>query len=328
MNNQTTLLAALPHASDLPSDPTRSRTDTAQPGTGSSPEALTRAASLQTYVTIRFLVDRGRARQAFQAYAYFRWLDDALDRPEQGVVERAALTTRQADLIERLYRGETVADLTAEERWLAELIASDPSRPSGLEAYIRHLLAVMAFDTRRRGLPISAGELAAYTHHLAAGVTEAMHYFIGHGRATPSGALRYRAVTGAHITHMLRDTYDDLAAGYINIPAEVLTSARIGPDEIDSPPYRAWVEQRVRLARACFDDGKRYLSALACRRCRVAGFAYTRRFEQVLDQIERDGFRLRRSYPDGVSVADLVRLGAEALQRAWQPTPIRAVSRA
>ncbi len=41
--------------------------------------AITKAASKQTYATIRFLVDRERVNDAYLAYAYFRWVDDVLD---------------------------------------------------------------------------------------------------------------------------------------------------------------------------------------------------------------------------------------------------------
>ncbi len=41
--------------------------------------AITKAASKQTYYTIRCLVDRPRRHDAFRAYAYFRWVDDVLD---------------------------------------------------------------------------------------------------------------------------------------------------------------------------------------------------------------------------------------------------------
>ena len=41
--------------------------------------SITKAASKQTYYTIRFLVDRERVEDAYRAYAYFRWVDDVLD---------------------------------------------------------------------------------------------------------------------------------------------------------------------------------------------------------------------------------------------------------
>lgn len=285
----------------------------------SSPEAVTRAASTQTYWTIQLLVDRDRVHQAFQAYAYFRWFDDALDRPEAAPRERTELAARQADLIERAYRGEVLTGLQAEERWLVDLIAWDRCRPSGLAAYIKNLWAVMALDTRRRGRLISQTELDAYTEHLAVGVTEAMHFFIGHDRPEPALAWRYQAVTGAHITHMLRDTVDDLAAGYINVPREVLDAGGIAPHAIDSAPYRAWVEQRVTRARACFALGRRCLATLASWRCRLAGFAYLRRFERVLDQIERDCYQLRPAYSESLSPAGWASLSASALWLACRP---------
>ena len=41
--------------------------------------SITKAASKQTYYTIRFLVDRDRVDDAYRAYGYFRWVDDVLD---------------------------------------------------------------------------------------------------------------------------------------------------------------------------------------------------------------------------------------------------------
>ena len=41
--------------------------------------SITKAASKQTYYTIRFLVDRERVDDAYRAYGYFRWVDDVLD---------------------------------------------------------------------------------------------------------------------------------------------------------------------------------------------------------------------------------------------------------
>ncbi len=92
---------------------------------------------------------------------------------------------------------------------------------------------------------ISQAELNQYTHWLATAVTEAMHYFIGHCCYSPHNETRYLAVTGAHITHMLRDTFDDVQAGYYNIPREVLKANNIQPQDIQSKAYRDWVRSRV-----------------------------------------------------------------------------------
>ncbi len=274
---------------------------------------ITRAASTQTYETIRFLVDRDRVSNAYRAYAYFRWVDDFLDARTARVSECLDFLERQQMLVNRAYRGETLYSLSAEEEMLARLIACDTEENSGLHAYIHNLMAVMAFDANRRGRMISQGELTEYTCHLATGVTEALHYFIGHNDTTPQTAERYLAVMGAHITHMLRDTFEDADAGYFNIPCEFLNTYRLDPCDFSSAGYREWVESRVALARRYFETGKHYLAQLKSHRCRFAGYAYITCFERVLDTIERDNYRLRATYPSTKSLRSALNMTYSAL---------------
>jgi phytoene/squalene synthetase len=263
--------------------------------------SITREASSQTYYTIHLLVDRGLTQSAYYTYGYFRWLDDQLDQGDWGHDERVAFVARQKALIERCYRNELPgAHLLDEEQMVVELIDSDRRRDSGLYAYIRNMMAVMAFDAERRGQLITQEQLSAYTRWLAVGVTEAMHYFIGHTCYAPHNRLRYLAVTAAHITHMLRDTLDDVKAGYFNIPREFVELHGIDPGDVSSEAYRQWTHSRVRLAKSYFRAGKDYLNQVESARCRIAGLAYTARFETVLDTIERDDYRLRAGYPEGV----------------------------
>src|SRR6185369_5839891 len=167
---------------------------------------ITRAASKQTYYTIRFLADRERVADAYRAYAYFRWVDDVLDAESTSSVGRSVFITRQKSILEKCYRGESVRDVDIHEKMLVELIQHDAEKNSGLQIYLRNMMSVMAFDAARRGRLISQSELDEYTRWLASAVTEAMHYFIGHGCYAPQNKARYLAVTAAHITHMLRDT--------------------------------------------------------------------------------------------------------------------------
>lgn len=260
--------------------------------------AITRAASKQTYYTIRFLVDKGLVDDAYRAYAYFRWVDDWLDRDTCPRAERLAFIKRQQSLMDGCYRGVPPADLTPEEYLLADLIRRDAGQNSGLHAYIRNMMAIMAFDADRRGRMISQRELNDYICWLATAVTEALHYFIGHCCASPKDETRYLAVSGAHITHMLRDAREDVEAGYYNLPGEVAAAGGIAPWDIESPAYRAWVKESVQKARACFKTGRAYLARVENLRCRIAGYAYIRRFEVVLDCIEREGYLLRDQYPE------------------------------
>ncbi len=290
--------------------------------------AITRAASLQTHVTIQCLVDRGRVPDAFRAYAYFRWVDDRLDQGQITPSERLTFLTRQQALLENGYRGARPEDVSREECMLLELIRSDTEANSGLQLYLRQMMTVMAFDAERRGRLVSQAELNEYTHCLATAVTEALHYFIGHDSPPPRSEARYLAAAAAHITHMLRDTYEDTAAGYFNIPREQCEAGLGAAPDVDSVPYRAWVQSRVHLARAYFAAGRRYLARVESLRCRLAGYAYIARFEGLLDTIEQEGYRLRPEYSERKSPRGALSLVGSVLQSLSGPRAPRALPRA
>ena len=275
--------------------------------------SITKAASEQTFYTVRYLVDSDRVADAYRAYAYFRWVDDSLDAGAISGPERSAFIERQKSLLEKCYRGERARDADIHEMMLVELVRKDTEKNSGLQCYLRNMMGVMDFDARRRGRLISQLELNEYTRLLASAVTEAMHYFVGHCCYSPHHETRYLAVTAAHITHMLRDTFDDVQAGYYNIPREVLDVNHISPSDIQSDAYRAWVKNRVQLARAYFKAGREYLSQVQNPRCRLAGFAYAARFEWLLDTFEREGYCLRPQYHERKSVLTGLRMMTSAL---------------
>ena len=260
--------------------------------------SITKAASKQTYYTIRLLVDRDQVDNAYRAYAYFRWLDDQLDGESLEKSERIALLERQSALIDSCYRGKCQPELSLEERIIVDLIRSDQKHHSGLRSYIQNMMAVMEFDATRRDTLTSEQDLTEYSRHLATAVTEALHYFIGHDCFAPHDETRYLAVTASHITHMLRDMLDDINAGYYNIPRDYLEAHDIAASDVNSAPYRAWVRERVERARDYFQAGREYLARVESMRCRIAGYAYIARFEGVLDAIEKDGYKLRIAYRD------------------------------
>ncbi len=263
---------------------------------------MTRAASAQSYYTIRFLADRDRRADAYRAYAYFRWIDDRIDEGEGSAAERAAFLRRQQVLVEAAYARRMPGDLCREEQLLADLIVGDVEPDSGLRTYLDNMMAVMAFDVERRGRLISSAELDRYADMLATGVIEALLHFIGHNCPAPRGEGRPAAVRGACVIHMLRDLIEDCANGYVNIPADYLAANGIGPDDRDHPAFRAWVAGRVGLARACFREGRDFIAQVGNARCRLAGRAYIARFEYVAGLIERDGYHLRAEYPERKSL--------------------------
>jgi hypothetical protein len=294
-------------AAILPAGETRSVADRAA--------AITKAASKQTYYTVRFLVDRRLVADAYCAYGYFRWVDDRLDggsgasAPDADAArdERLAFLARQQALAEACLRGEQPDVVDPHELMLVELFRHSGPADTGLRSYVQQMMLVMAFDVGRRGRLITREELDEYTRWLATAVTDAMHNFIGHAASRSADADRYRAVTGAHILHMLRDTDVDLQAGYFNVPLEVLDAASIGPRDVACPAYRRWVQERVRQADGDLRAGERYFAGLRSRRHRLAGLAYVERFRWLVEQLERDDYRVRPTYAGQMSRGAVVR---------------------
>lgn len=258
--------------------------------------AITKNASKQTYITIRLLIDRKLVDDAYRAYGYFRWVDDTLDAQTGARSEKLSFISRQKALLEALYQGDNPNDLCAEEEMLVDLVHHDSGKNPGLKSYLFNMMAVMDFDAVRRGCVISTIELDEYAHTLATAVTDAIYYFIDHDHPPAPHQARYQAVTAAHITHMLRDTREDVRHGYYNIPGEYLQVHGISPSDLESKAYHQWVCSRVRLARQYFKDGKGCIAQDKSWRRRLAGYAYSARFEWMLRTIERDNFCLRSEY--------------------------------
>ena len=286
--------------------------------------SITRASSKQSYMTARLLVDKDLVDDCCRAYGYFRWVDDVVDGAtpvdaspagdgaSQLKDERITFVRRQRELIDRLYRGERPGDLAPEEAIIADLVGHDRGVDSGLQSFIRNFLAIIEFDAHRRGRLVSQAELVWYSNRLGKAVTDAIQYFIGNGHPYPTADNHYLAATAAHITHMLRDMVEDAAQGYINIPGEYLEAHSIGPEDVDSPPFRAWVRQRVLQARRLFRDGKQYIDGLDVLRCKIAAYWYCARFEGLLDTVERDGYVLRARYGRRRKLSTWLKMGALA----------------
>ena len=305
--------------------------DTVSPMIPSLAATITKVASKQTYYTIRLLVDRPLVDDAYGAYAYFRWVDDVVDEVlptewNEGDAERLVrlrFLERQKTLLEACLRGEEPGDVDPHEAMLVELLRHADRSDPRLVAYLRHMMRVEEFDVGRRGRLVTGQELDDYTRWLAIAVAEAMHYFIGNDAAAPHDETRYQAVSGAHIVHMLRDTFTDIRAGYFNVPREVLEASSIGPADVRCDAYRAWVRERVLLARACFGAGQSYFANVQSRRHRLAGIAYMARFEWLIEALERNGFTLQAEYAEQRSLATGLRMGGYVVSSLARPRWLR-----
>src|SRR6188472_178093 len=117
---------------------------------------ITKAASKQTYYTIRFLVDRPRVADAYRAYAYFRWLDDVLDAGagapwgEAQRAQRMRVLDRERALLDACLRGDPPRNFDPHEAMLVHLVRHADPADAGLRSYLIEMMRVMAFDVRRR----------------------------------------------------------------------------------------------------------------------------------------------------------------------------------
>ena len=112
---------------------------------------------------------------------------------------------------------------------------------------------------------------------------DAIGYFIGHDSRISGGRRRaLQAVVGAHIIHMLRDTADDLAAGYFNVPRSVLEAHHLAPSDVHHPAYRRWVRDRIASRPPMLRGWQGLHAPRRLPAGLLAGLLYCARFEVVL----------------------------------------------
>jgi phytoene/squalene synthetase len=261
-------------------------------------KSITWGASKQTYYTVKFMVDKELVDHAYRAYAYFRWVDDAVDIHSTDKRQSIDFIQSQQRLIDRCWGGNPPSDLLDEEWMLVDLIREFPDQNGEFAGYFESMMSIIEFDAQRRGRPISSEELEWYSATLAEAVMHAIQHFIGNRYDYPKTPNRTHAAIGAHIAHMLRDTHEDVNAGFFNIPREYLETHQIQPTDYDSIHYREWVEQRVYLARKYTANGMCYLQSIENLRYRLVGHWYCARFDDVLRAIEKDDHLLRPEYPE------------------------------
>ena len=259
-------------------------------------KSITKKASKQTYYTARYMVDRNLVDDFFRAYAYFRWMDDMIDETLESQKERFSFVKRQRELIDALYQGQRPNSLNTYEEMIAVLIEHDGDVNSKLQSFIRNMFAIVEFDAYRKGQIITEKQLEWYTDCVAKSTTDGLQYFIGNNHEYPIDENRYFAAKAAHIVHLLRDTVEDLQNGFINIPKEYIELYGIDLSRIESPAFRAWVQERTAKAREYFTKGKLYLETLDIFRCKTVGLWYCARFEPILNQIENENYLLKSTY--------------------------------
>lgn len=258
--------------------------------------SITKNSSLQTFYTIKLLVDKPLVNDAFKAYAYFRWIDDQVDKYLPNCIECKNFIKRQKKIIKNAYSHIEQSNLKPEEKIITELIKSDDKQKSKLNSYITNLFSIIEFDNYRKGRFINQKELIWYSDNLGKAVTDCIQYFIGNNTYYPDLKYRYSAAIAAHIIHMLRDYSEDQKENYLNAPEKYIEKINKYPENNQNIPSKTWIKNRIKLARKNFELGKMYIDQVPVLRYKIATRLYCARFELLMETIEKDNYILRPVY--------------------------------
>ena len=271
---------------------------------------ITKSGSKQTYYIAKLLVDKEFISDFFRAYAYFRWIDDIIDDESISRKECETFTKRQRGIIEGLYTGTTEKDLSLsiEETMLLHAVLNDSKKSNGLRSFIENMFAIIEFDAYRKYTTITSEKYNWYTKTLAQSVTDGLQYFIGNKITYPESNSRLSAALGSHIIHLLRDTFEDVATGFFNIPTDYCCKYNLDYNNLDLSACKDWVKSQVDIAKELFINGKKYIKTMNNKRCRIAALWYCARFEGVLNRIERDDYMLRKHYKERKSIKTYIKL--------------------
>ncbi len=136
--------------------------------------------------------------------------------------------------------------------------------------------------------------LQRYCHHVAGVVGELSAGIFGY---TQAQTLEYADRLGLafQLTNIIRDVGDDARRGRIYLPQEDLQRFEVSMDEIldlqHSPRFAALMQFQAQRARACYRDAVLALPA-ADRRAQRPGLLMAAIYHALLDEIERDGWRV------------------------------------
>jgi phytoene synthase len=236
------------------------------------------------YYSFRFLPpDRRRAITAL--YAFCREVDDVVDEIKERDIARAKLGWWRAE-VANLFAGHPTHPVT---RALAPHVAA-----FGIDAArLNDIIDGMEMDlTHHRYADFAA--LTLYCHRVAGVVGQLSAGIFGY---TEPSTIDYAENLGLafQLTNIVRDVGEDARRGRVYIPAEDLARFGVDPDDLCAARYTPSFEQLMAFeTRRAREHYQRAFSALpaADRRAQRPGLMMAAIYATLLDEIERDGYRV------------------------------------
>jgi len=226
-----------------------------------------------------------RRRAITALYAYCREVDDTVDEATDPLVARARLDWWRGE-IERLFAGDPQHPVT---RALAPHLAPCAIDRGSLVAIIDG----MQMDLEQDRYPDFEG-LRLYCHRVAGVVGVLAAGIFG---ARNAGTLAYAEQLGLafQLTNIVRDVGEDARKGRIYLPLEDLQRFGVPAHEIlaarPSDRFVTLMRFEADRARACYRQAFALLEP-AERRAQRPGLMMAAIYARLLDEIERDGFRV------------------------------------
>ena len=236
------------------------------------------------YYSFRLLPEP-RRRAITALYAYCREVDDVVDEVHDPAVAQAKLAWWRLE-IARVYDGTAQHPVGLA---LAGVVRDYRLRREHLEAVIDG----MAMDLAQHRYADFA-DLERYCHRVAGVVGLMSAEIFGYEEPATAGFARDLGIA-FQLTNIVRDVGEDARRGRVYLPADDLARFGVPASSIlrarEEPGFRELMAFQVRRAREWYD---RALAQLAPRdrRAQRASLAMAAIYRALLDEIERDGYRV------------------------------------
>jgi 15-cis-phytoene synthase len=236
------------------------------------------------YYAFRFL-DPERRRAITALYAFCREIDDVVDECREPAVARSKLDWWR-DEIGRLFEGEPRHPITLALQ--PHLAPFDLARE-----YFEEIIDGMQMDLDYDAYP-DFSTLSLYCYRAAA--------VVGLLSARIFGYFDRRTLKYAHdlgmalqLTNILRDVHEDAVRGRVYIPQDELRRFGVRPEEflqnVTRDEHRALFAFQAQRARDYYARAEAHLPAQD-RAAQRPGLIMASIYRALLDEIERDGFRV------------------------------------
>jgi len=230
---------------------------------------LTQNESPFGYWSSQIFFPQDRRMILFLLYAYFRWVDDTVDKPGFNFDFNHKFIYRQTKIVQAWYMGESaVLSENPFEAMAATAIKKDKKDGSQLQSMILGFLEAITWDIERRNKIVKQSELDRYSLLLGRSYSEGLLYGLKLNPCKPIFRIP-KTICGiaAHWSHLLRDLSEDLKLGYINISDDDIKKYSINLQNHQT--LLPWIREKCYRTLDMFAEGRKSRNLLPTYKAQV-----------------------------------------------------------